>query len=210
MSTPSVVLPGYPPPYPVRYPPGGVQVPPPASWHSGKCCKALWDMGTPPRCGQTNKVKLLPSRRTTYAGGKKHKKGNLIVVYDCHQMQKKEATTSNLLLNFIIEFRYTTPLWSSTLEDPNTKDVLVQFINCQSNGTRNCKIYGTVLNKLQPGVRYQIYVNNSTIPCTIQPSFWVAPKFSFFFLLKIFWRTLVLFVGPLIPLFWTSGDVSPE
>ena len=24
----------------------------------------------PPRCGQTNKVKLLPSRRTTYAGGK--------------------------------------------------------------------------------------------------------------------------------------------
>ena len=78
--------------YPVRYPPGGVQVPPrgvpgqvpprggvrvppppAASWHSGKCCKALWDMGTPPppRCGQTNKVKLLPSRRTTYAGGNK-------------------------------------------------------------------------------------------------------------------------------------------
>ena len=23
----------------------------------------------PPRCGQTNKVKVLPSRRTTYAGG---------------------------------------------------------------------------------------------------------------------------------------------
>ena len=91
VSTPSVVLPGYPPRggtrsgtpqggtrsgppprggvpsqvppggYPVRYPPGGVpsQVPPPggypvrypppaAPWHSGKCCKALWDMGTPP------------------------------------------------------------------------------------------------------------------------------------------------------------------
>ena len=77
--------------------------PPTAPWHSGKCCKALWDMGTPPwldlapppRCGQsenitfpilrmravimgwvpppprgqTNKVKVLPSRRTTYAGG---------------------------------------------------------------------------------------------------------------------------------------------
>ena len=41
-----------------------------APWHSGKCCKALWDMGTPtPGCEQTNKVKLLPSRRTTYAGG---------------------------------------------------------------------------------------------------------------------------------------------
>ena len=45
--------------YPVRggtwpgYPPGGVRYPP-ASWHSGKCCKALWDMGTPPPCGQTD------------------------------------------------------------------------------------------------------------------------------------------------------------
>ena len=26
---------------------------------------------------------------------------------------------------------------------------------------------------------------------------------------KIFWRTHVLFVGPLIPLFWTSGNVCP-
>ena len=129
MSTPSVVLPGYPPGggtrtppggypgqvpprggtrsgtpprgtqtppggYPVRYPPrgypdpprggtqsgtprGGYPDPPAAPWHSGKCCKALWDMGTPPRCGQTNKVKLLPSRRTTYAGGK-----NLQII--CH------------------------------------------------------------------------------------------------------------------------------
>ena len=33
-----------------RYPPRGVPDPgtPAASWHSGKCCKALWDMGTPP------------------------------------------------------------------------------------------------------------------------------------------------------------------
>ena len=52
------------PPRGSRYPPGGVRVPlggsglppqggvpdrvPPPSWHSGKCCKALWDMGTPP------------------------------------------------------------------------------------------------------------------------------------------------------------------
>ena len=52
-------------------PPGGVpdRVPPTASWHSGKCCKALWDMGTPPPpCGQTDGwmegqtlVKTLPS-----------------------------------------------------------------------------------------------------------------------------------------------------
>ena len=28
-------------------------------------------MGTPPGCEQTNKVKLLPSRRTTYTGGNK-------------------------------------------------------------------------------------------------------------------------------------------
>ena len=51
----------------------GIWVPPPVSapWHSGKCCKALWDMGTPP-CGQTEgqtRVNTLPSRRTTYAGG---------------------------------------------------------------------------------------------------------------------------------------------
>ena len=32
----------------------------------------------------------------------------------------------------------------------------------------------------------------------------------FFFLNFLnFWRTHVLFVGPLIPLFWTSGDVVP-
>ena len=67
VSTPSVVLPGPPPGgYPVRYPPGGwgtrtppggypdppggtqSGTPPAAPWHSGKCCKALWDMGTPP------------------------------------------------------------------------------------------------------------------------------------------------------------------
>ena len=86
VSTPSVVLPGYPPRGGTRTPPGGVpgQVPPrggtrsgtppggypdppAAPWHSGKCCKALWDMGTPP-CGQTDGwmegqtlVKTLPS-----------------------------------------------------------------------------------------------------------------------------------------------------
>ena len=66
---------------PAGYPPSRVapptRVPPPvaAPWHSGKCCKALWDMGNPPPPvdrqmeGQT-RVKTLPSRRTTYAGGK--------------------------------------------------------------------------------------------------------------------------------------------
>ena len=32
--------------------------------------QSIMGYGYPPRCGQTNKVKLLPSRRTTYAGGK--------------------------------------------------------------------------------------------------------------------------------------------
>ena len=44
---------GYPP---ARVPPpaGHGRVPPLAApWHSGKCCKALWDMGTLP-CGQTD------------------------------------------------------------------------------------------------------------------------------------------------------------
>ena len=56
-------LPGYPPRLDLAgYPPG--------------CPMAFWEMlqsimgygYPPPRCGQTNKVKLLPSRRTTYAG----------------------------------------------------------------------------------------------------------------------------------------------
>ena len=47
--------------------------------------------------------------------------------------------------------------------------------------------------------------------------FWyiISPVFSVFgkgeeveFFLKIFWRTWVLFVGPLIPLLWTSSDIS--
>ena len=66
---PRLDLAEYPPPPagPSRVPP-----PPPAS-----CPMAFWEMlqsimgyGYPPSCGQTNKVKLLPSRRTTYAGGK--------------------------------------------------------------------------------------------------------------------------------------------
>ena len=44
--------------YPTWVPPGRVPpwqgtppgYPPVAPWHSGKCCKALWDMGTPPGC----------------------------------------------------------------------------------------------------------------------------------------------------------------
>ena len=59
---------------------GPSRVPPPpppvsAPWLSGKCCKALWDMGTPPVDRQIDRqmrVKTLPSRRTTYAGGKNY------------------------------------------------------------------------------------------------------------------------------------------
>ena len=58
VTTPSVVLTGCPPPRLGITPPLGWTwqgTPPPVSapWHSGKCCKALWDMGTPPR-GQTD------------------------------------------------------------------------------------------------------------------------------------------------------------
>ena len=63
---------GYPDPpggYPVRYPPGGTWTPGgyPARYPPGGGTRTP---PPPPRCGQTNKVKLLPSRRTTYAGGK--------------------------------------------------------------------------------------------------------------------------------------------
>ena len=47
--------------------------PPTASWHSGKCCKALWDMGTPPVDrqidGWTDACQNITFPRTTYAGG---------------------------------------------------------------------------------------------------------------------------------------------
>ena len=77
--------------YPVRSRPGGGTRTPPGVYLTGypprgyltgypPCClMAFWEMlqsimgyGYPPRCGQTNKVKLLPSRRTTYAGGKNY------------------------------------------------------------------------------------------------------------------------------------------
>ena len=42
---------------PSRVPPSRLDLagypPVSAPWHSGKCCKALWDMGNPP-CGQTD------------------------------------------------------------------------------------------------------------------------------------------------------------
>ena len=54
-------------------PPGGSGYPPAASWHSGKCCKALWDMGTPPVDrqidGWTDACQNITFPRTTYAGG---------------------------------------------------------------------------------------------------------------------------------------------
>ena len=57
-------------------PPGGPGTPPAAPWHSGKCCKALWDMGTPPLWtdrwmdGRTDACQNITFPRTPYAGGK--------------------------------------------------------------------------------------------------------------------------------------------
>ena len=49
------------------------------------------------------------------------------------------------------------------------------------------------------------------LPPTLKNDRLVNPSsFSFFFFVKCFWRTLthVLLWGPLVPLFWISGDVS--
>ena len=94
------LLPGYPPRLDLAgYPPlpgwTWQGTPPAAPWHSGKCCKALWDMGTPPvdrqidrwMEGQT-RVKTLPSRRTTYAGGNKRQ-----FMIDSFQLSSKEPKT---------------------------------------------------------------------------------------------------------------------
>ena len=49
--------------------PGGGYPPPLPHGILGNVAKHYEIWVPPPRCGQTNKVKLLPSRRTTYAGG---------------------------------------------------------------------------------------------------------------------------------------------
>ena len=74
---PDLDLTGYPPggvpgPGPDWVPPrGGTRTPPLPHGILGNVAKhyGIWVTPPPPRCGQTNKVKLLPSRRTTYAGG---------------------------------------------------------------------------------------------------------------------------------------------
>ena len=86
LGTPQQVPPAWVPPWlgtpsgwvppPAGYPPSRLDLagyPPP-----GGCPMAFWEMlqsimgyGYPPPCEQTNKVKLLPSRHTTYAGGNK-------------------------------------------------------------------------------------------------------------------------------------------
>ena len=89
VSTPSVVLPGSPrgggqvPPPGVRYPPRGVRYPPggsgtPPGGSGTPLPQGGTRSGTPPPYGQTDGwmegqtcVKTLPSRHTTYAGGKK-------------------------------------------------------------------------------------------------------------------------------------------
>ena len=83
---PQLDLTGY-PPWQGNPPPqldlAGYPPPVAAPWHSGKCCKALWDMGTPPS-GQTEgqtRVKTLPSRRTTYAGGKNELQSSVLTFW---------------------------------------------------------------------------------------------------------------------------------
>ena len=127
-STPYVVLTGYPPPpsgYPPQpgYPPGQGTPPPqldlagyPPRAGPGRvppppgCPMAFWEMlqsimgyGYPPSpCGQTNKVKLLPSRRTTYAGGNKNdgtwRQGfivNSCIFYHCNVWRIQRKLSKN-------------------------------------------------------------------------------------------------------------------
>ena len=75
-----------------------------APWHSGKCCKALWDMGTlwTDRLmeGQT-RVKTLPSRRTTYAGGN-------------NPSPKSEVEHET---EFVLKISYLTSVWNGKASD---------------------------------------------------------------------------------------------
>ena len=60
-------------------------------------------------------------------------------------------------------------------------------------------------------VNISVKTRRELIPVTVvSDTFLTLMEFFFFssFFLN-FWRTHVLFVGPLIPLFWTSGDICP-
>ena len=41
-------------------------------------------------------------------------------------------------------------------------------------------------------------------------NYWISPYDLPCSTLNLFWRTLDIFMGPLIPLFWTSGNVLPR
>ena len=51
-----------------------------------------------------------------------------------------------------------------------------------------------------------LYRSNTVNSSTVNSNFDLIRSFLFCF--KKFWRTYVLFFGPLVPLFWISGDVS--
>ena len=100
-----------PPGGPVRYPPGGgTRTPPAASWHSGKCCKALWDMGTPPVDrqidGWTDACQNITFPRTTYAGGNNEKyyddskRGNATDTYRGHILALFDWISPYTILSF--------------------------------------------------------------------------------------------------------------
>ena len=63
-------------------------------------------MGTPPRCEQTNKVKLLPSRRPTYAGGKYiiRTDFNIVLRIQVHTANKIIDSASVIVSILILDF----------------------------------------------------------------------------------------------------------
>ena len=102
------------------------------------------------------------------------------------------------------------------------QSVLLEHIRIHSHRTKECRFCGKVFKNMghlrdheitHTGYRpYQCHVCGKSFSRdrNLKQHHRIhTGEDKFFFFFFNFWKTQVFFVGPLIPLFWTSGDVSP-
>ena len=65
--------------------------------------QSIMGYGYPP-CGQTNKVKVLPSRRTTYAGGNKYQLCGKKFYFEMHHKEEKIQGSVYLFVTFCADW----------------------------------------------------------------------------------------------------------
>ena len=95
-------------------------------------------MTPPPRCEQTNKVKLLPSRRTTYAGGKKALQRSLSRNTD--KFRNRYVTS--------VELNYPNQLARLICSLMHNASLMEFFINCPQYKNANIVLVLQIRNQL--------------------------------------------------------------